>query len=352
MPISFMPARDALPQYAVFGKLPRRADFVRINAGHPVVRELDELLANSLAFASQQTDWHEETYLNAAASDIQFISSDARWCFCGVLQPSHDEAGRLYPLVGGIVLPAHAVVPHCAELSIANELFYAGLRDQLASAADNAVEMLACQHFLETQAAQNPHAKDDLSLAEKVLERHMRQTPSLHLQTTLDDAGFADLDAHLLAFAFHSELVRRHGDGIREQTILLPLSGQPGEDVLDQAVWLTFYLVALGKWRNHFPSFVGITRDKQRYLAIAPKRFDERFIAGLWGITPAPESILNVGAEDAPWRQHPARTVAAYILERQLQDPAFNLAALRLAIERIAASVTDRQSSMNYASRF
>ncbi|WP_255992258.1 type VI secretion system-associated protein TagF [Chitinolyticbacter albus] len=339
MPISFMRTQDALPQYSVFGKLPRRADFVRINASHPVAQEFDELLAKSLTLASQQPGWNEDTYLNAGASDFHYTSNDGRWCFFGVLQPSRDEAGRLYPLVAGAILPAQAVAPHAAELSIANELFFAGLRDQLATAIDNSVEMLACRQFLDAQLTQNAHANADVELAIQVLERHLKRTAASQLQADLAEAGHGELDAHLLAFVFYAELLRRYGASAPKQVVLLPLPKKAGEDTLGQATWLAIYRASMRVSASRFPDFISVVRNGRRYLAVAPERFSERFLAVLWGLEPDPLSVLDVNAEDAPWTHHQAYAEASYILGRQLQDPGFNLESLLSITKKLTTSL-------------
>ncbi|MDR0717121.1 MAG: type VI secretion system-associated protein TagF [Azoarcus sp.] len=331
MSIACMPTRDA-PQYALFGKLPSRADFVRINTNHPAVQECDELLARSLAFAKGQADWDGQGYLDAGASDFHYTSNDGRWCFFGVLRPSRDASGRHYPLVAGIVLPAAAVAPYCAELSIANELFFASLRDRLARILDDAAELDACRHYLETQCAPNPHAQADIDLASQVLERHVRRTSAARLRAGLDQAG---LDDHLLAFVFHANLLRRLGASVPRQAVLLPLSRGAGEDILDQAVWLALYREATGKKNNRAPDFITLSREGGRFLALSPGRFSERFLAVLWGTAPDPSSSLDVG-EGASWRRHPAYAEAARTLEHQLRDPGASLAALFSTIAGIA----------------
>ncbi|UXY14570.1 type VI secretion system-associated protein TagF [Chitiniphilus purpureus] len=338
MPISFVRTGDITAQYAVFGKLPRRADFVRINATHPVAQEFDHLLAKSLTWSQQQPEWQEARYLAAAASDFHFTSSDGRWAFFGVLQPSRDEAGRLYPLVAGAILPAAAVSSHLAELAIANELFFAGLRDQLAAAVDSSVEMLACRQFLDDQLTQSNRANADVELAGNVLERYFQQTPAARLQTELTALGLGGLDAHLLAFLFYGELLRRYVGSVPRQAILLPLLQQPGEDILGLATWLALHRAA-AKGHARVPHCLTLQREGRRYLALAPECFPERFLGMLWGLAPEPTTVVNVVDDDAPWMHHQAYAEASYILGRQLADPALNLQSLRQILEKLTSSI-------------
>ncbi|MBM3115238.1 type VI secretion system-associated protein TagF [Jeongeupia naejangsanensis] len=328
MAITFMRNPVVAPQYAIFGKLPRRADFVRVNATHPVAIEFDQLLATSLRWASEQPDW-QDRYLAAEASEFFYVSADRRWVFFGVLQPSRDEAGRHYPLVAGAIVPFDQGAQNLSLLVLANELFFAGLRDQLSSAVDNSVEMLACRQFLEAQLALNGRSGADLDLAGQVLERHLRQTAASELAGRLSAAGGASLEATLLAFAFHGDFVRRYDSSAPRQALLLPLPDGPGEETLGLATWLTLYQAATRGHVGLDPHYLTITLQGRRYLAISPSRFTDKQLALLWGLPPAPLAVLDAGDAEAPWSRHQAYAEAAYILGRQLADPALKLDELR-----------------------
>ncbi|WP_035055133.1 type VI secretion system-associated protein TagF [Andreprevotia chitinilytica] len=338
MSISFMRNNDVTPQFAIFGKLPRRADFVRINATHPVVQEFDNLIARSLTWAAQHEGWQDQ-YLSAGASDFHFTSADGKWAFFGVLHPSRDEAGRFYPLVAGAILPSDGVSPHLAELAIANELFFAGLRDQLASAIDNSVEMLACRQFLEAQQVQSNRAAADVELASNVLSRHLRQTPVSRLETELQGIGRGGLDAHLLAFVFYGELLRRYSGSAPKQVIMLPLPSAPGEDILGLATWLSLYRAATRSTFARFPHCLTVAQHGRRYLALAPECFTERFLGVLWGMQPDPLTVVNVEDVSAPWSGHQSYAEVSYILGRQLADPGLNLLSLQDIVEKLTKNI-------------
>ncbi|MDR1424125.1 MAG: type VI secretion system-associated protein TagF [Azoarcus sp.] len=321
MPITFLPVRDGTPRYTVFGKLPRRADFVRVEAGCPVAVEFDELLGKSLALAAGRIA------PDAGTSDFQITSRDGRWCLIGVLTPSRDEAGRIYPLVAGIVLPAQAIVPCAPELAIANELFFSSLAEQLASAVENAVDLVACRQFLETWIAPNPHVGDDIELASRLLTRHLARTSAADWHAALLDAGAGGIDDKLLAIIFSESRAAGH-------PVFLPLSETPGEDRLDQAAWLALCRAALGNGRS--PDFVLVRRAQRRHLAVSTGRLDGKFLAAaLWGESPGAQEI----ASEAPERRHPAHAALAFSLARQLQDPALTLAALETTLGRFALDV-------------
>jgi type VI secretion system protein ImpM len=181
MSLGFRLAQTVAPQYAVFGKLPKCADFVRVNGAHPVVIEFDRLIADSLEWARRQPTWSEASYLAADPCDFHFVSRDGRWALLGVMHPSKDAAGRLYPLVAGIVLPVVGVVSHAFLFPIVGELFFSALREQLRKAVESSSQLLACRQFLELQLKHHERLDADVELAAAVLERHLEQTPAANL---------------------------------------------------------------------------------------------------------------------------------------------------------------------------
>src|SRR5690242_14603646 len=125
MALSFKRQADPQLTYAILGKLPSRPDFVRINATHPVVQEFDELVAQSVEWANQSTSGAER-HDQAHSADFFYVSRDGRWALVGVMQPSHDQSGRRYPLLAGVIAPLAALPPTPATLPLLLELFYVG----------------------------------------------------------------------------------------------------------------------------------------------------------------------------------------------------------------------------------
>ena len=338
MALNFKRTPGVTMQYAIFGKLPRRPDFIRINATHPVVQEFDDLLGASLKIVAQDEGW-QERYLAAGATDFQFTSSDGRWVFLGVLRPSQDEAGRCYPIVAGAVLPREGVASHLAELTIANELFFAGLHDQLEIAMDNSVEMLACRQFLEAQQVPGSRADADIELAGNVLARHLKQTPAARLHNRLQTEGRGNLQDHLLAFVFYGELLRRYSGSAPKQALLLSLPDAPGEDVLGLATWLSLYRAGTQSTFARFPHWLSLRRNGSRYLALAPDSLTDRFLTVLWGKDPEPRTVVNVQETSAPWSTHQSYAEVSYILGRQLADPGLDLFALQEIVEKLTRTL-------------
>ena len=322
-----MPPRDTV-QYAVFGKLPEEADFVRMGANnHSCVLEFDALLSRSLAYASQQPGWDKARYLRANISEFSFTSHDRRWCYFGALMPSVDKAGRFYPIVAGIILPAHAVLPIVPELTIANELFLVGLQELLPSLRDATDVSCLCQPFFTEQCALNNGMQDEIDLAKQMLSHRLAVTTTLQLQDQLDENALSPLDDILMAFIYQAELTRRLGTNAPRQAIPLPLSGKQGEGALDEAVWLALCRAAAGK--NRTADFI---IANQYQLILAPNRFNERCLSALWGIPAKP--VLD----EPPWHSECGWAETAWALGRQLQDPALTLDNLIPSLERISGN--------------
>ena len=82
---------------ACVGKLPSHGDFVRHRATTPAMRAFDEWLQKGLYQARQDRSALDAAYDRAPAYRFVFRSAEAREQLIGVMQPSRDQAGRMYP---------------------------------------------------------------------------------------------------------------------------------------------------------------------------------------------------------------------------------------------------------------
>ncbi|WP_293933689.1 type VI secretion system-associated protein TagF [Iodobacter sp.] len=336
---NFKRAQDLPLQYAIFGKLPRRADFIRINATHPVALDIDQKFADSLKILALQPDW-QDAYMQAPASEFLFHSRDLRGAFLGVALPSHDEAVRHYPLVAGVCIASDVLTGNEAEFLLANELFFSGLKDQLKSAADNSVEMIACRQFMEDQMSFSSRAVADLGLAAQLLERHMANTPATVLEQALQRCERGDLESTLLAFAFYLQLARRYGGSMASQVFLLPLPTGTGEEILGAAVWLSLCRAAIHAQGVNQIHFAFVNQSGVRYLALALNPFTDKQLTMLWGQMIDPLQLVNVCDLQSPWRSHQSYAEASYILGRQLSDPTLSLLKLREIVVKITYGIS------------
>ncbi|AXT45184.1 MULTISPECIES: type VI secretion system-associated protein TagF [Chromobacterium] len=338
MAFNFKRAQETPPQFCIFGKLPRRGDFVRVNATHPAATQLDQLLAQSLGGLEAGPE-AVERYRAMPGTSFVLRSRDQMWLSLGVMQPSRDESGRNYPLVAASLMPCDAALPPLSVLMLANELFFSGLKEQLSSAIDNAVEMLACRQFLEEQSLFGISSVADLELAQQLLERHLSVTPASHLGRLLSGRGLPDLETVLLAFTFHHQLLRKFQGSLTAQTYLLPLPDSDGEDMLAAATWLSLYQAATAGQAGQAEQCLLIQRPEGRFLALLPGDLNEQIVAQCWGGQLDARFIVDVAEPQAPWRSHQAYAEAAYILGRRLNDPSISVAQLREVASSLSRSV-------------
>lgn len=338
MSFTFKRTQEVAASFCIFGKLPRRGDFIRLNATHPAAAQLDQLLADSISLLSH-TPEAISRYRGMPGSCFVLRSRDHAWLSLGVIQPSHDESGRNYPLVAATQLPASLELPPLAVLLLACELFFSGLKDQLASAIDNAVEMVACRQFLEAQALFGAASSDDVALAEQLLSHHLAMTAARQLDEATCRRHGHSLEATLLAFIFHSQMQRRFHDSLCAQTYLLPLPATDGEDMLAAATWLTLYQAAASASGADEAQCLLINRPDGRYLALQPRSPDAHIVAQCWGEPLNERFVVDIGDEQAPWRRHQSYAEATYILGRRLNDPGLSVAQLRDLVASLARSI-------------
>lgn len=84
----------------LYGKHPDADDFLRLNAGSPELRALDEWLSGALATAERQIAGWDATFSAAPAVSFIFDWGESKdTCLLGTLAPSKDRIGRRFPLV-------------------------------------------------------------------------------------------------------------------------------------------------------------------------------------------------------------------------------------------------------------
>lgn len=335
MALSFKRPAEAAFSYAIVGKLPSRADFIRINATHPVVREFDDLVAQGLELAGRNAD-NAARYEQAQWVDFFYVARDARSAFIGVLQPSHDQAGRRYPLIAGMIVPVEALGQQLACLPLLLELYYVGLREQLASALQHSVDLLACRRFLEEQVALGAFALTDFELAHSLLQRFQRQQPAGAMAQLLAEDGGGAFERVLLNTGFYLELLRRYRNSATQQLLLFPLPDRRGEEALYQGCWLAIYAAYAEPMLNAaLPSYFVARIDGQPRLAVAPRHIPEKFVAALFGAPLDAWCVLDSDDHEPPWRSHRLYPETAYLLGRLLADLQTPISSLLLPLAEI-----------------
>lgn len=320
---------DVSSAYALYGKLHNRADFLRVNAHHPVVTELDALMQRSLERLAESQAWLSQ-YDAGIPMEFQYASCDGRHVFAGIIAPSADQAGRRYPLIGGVIYQREDVQANLRTAPIAYEVFFDGLRDHVATAKENSVEALSCIQFLESQVQSRDAVVADLELAQRVVDLHMRNTTIRYLRELLAERSQSgSLEQLLLNLLFYRTFLRRFANPSTNLAFLLPLPAERGEQALIASTWLSL-LQALGPdgdggWRGNY--FVMHQRG-QAVLAACFSSMHDRIASFMLGNSPDASLLLDLMHEQEAWKSHLLYAEVSYALDRHLADPSLSLAAL------------------------
>lgn len=318
--------------YTLFGKLPNRPDFVRVNANHPVAAEFDGLVQRSIEMLTGEMPSDSGT--KGGVVDLQYVSRDQRHVMIGVLVPSRDLAGRLYPLIAASIIPYGDVAQHLPVLPIAFEVFFDGLREQVANAVENSVEALSCRQFLEAGLRIYTSGNDDFRLAESVVEHFMSQQPASRMANLLSEtAPGGTLQQALLNIAFYQTYLRRFDNRMTNQLFLLPLSGSKGEQALLASAWQSILSSLGGGDETDVPwscsSLILRRADRPAQLLVSVGRLPDSFGRVMLGGTVEPSMLLDLGVEQEAWTSHRMYAEVSYALGRFLADPHCRLSELR-----------------------
>ena len=323
MGMPFLRPPEHVNDYAVFGKLPHRADFVRVNAAHPTVNELDERLAAGLTALADSADW-EQRYDNMPAVVYACRDRVARNWMIGAWRASRDQAGRRFPLVGGVLREVAAIEANAPLIPIAYEVFHDDLIVQIDNALDNSVEALSCQQYLQGYSADfNVHAID-FNLARAVLNQFTDRTPATALER---GSAFAlsneSLSQACLNIAFHADFLRRFPSN-DNQPIVIHLPGEPGQSALAAAAWLDL----IDRLSGGPGRIAGMFLTNGSRLYVCLDSVAEKMMPLLLGNVFSDDDALNLAQEQEVWRSHRFYSETAYALSRLLANPAASVAEL------------------------
>src|SRR4051812_48605180 len=119
------------PRSCAFGKVPRVGDFIRARADHASVIALEAWVTDGMGWAHTRRRTWAEDYGRGSARAFVFrppakVQQDT--VVVGVLRPSHDAVGRLFPLMFGATNDAapFATAPHLLPLLLGDFLEQAG----------------------------------------------------------------------------------------------------------------------------------------------------------------------------------------------------------------------------------
>jgi len=343
MVLPLLRAQESSSQPFLFGKLPSRPDFIRINATHPIAHEFDELLQNALGLFRGQEGW-EERYDQASAMDVCYTSRDQKSVFLGVIRPSRDQSGRRYPLVAGLALPMPSVAFGRELIPIAYEVYFKGLREYLDKAVeglDGALEVQASRQFLESQALEGIPDVEGFTLAEQIVKQFTESHHPLALEASLvSSESRASLLQALLNIAFYRDFLRRFYNPSLMQFIDLPLKGAPGEASLHACAWLSILTAIIGDIHPTTGGFLLTHGLECSRLYVAFGRLPERTILAALGGEVRKEDRLDLWEEQKTWQAHKLYAETAYAMEHLLHDPAMQITALCVFLKRASEKIS------------
>lgn len=233
--------QTAAPELAYFGKVPAHGDFVRGGAGGAAVRAMDAWVQEGLYAAKQRLGAHLAPACARAGSFGFFLDAGPAGPLAGVLQPSRDRVGRVYPLV--IAAEADASVrPADAPERFADFVGRAAAVARDAAAGSFTPADLAAQVAM-LGPAPNGHAHGNVSF-----DQFLRDMPVSSLWTHL--WGHADDTRKYLLFKNLLDLVPPLRGRLPERfpiVLRFPLGADAPPRALEVRFWLDVVARLLGE---------------------------------------------------------------------------------------------------------
>lgn len=115
-------------QVAVFGKVPRMGDFLRVGSGGPAGEALEQFVEQGLGYAESKRGQGWPSVYSAGATYAFLFrpprSSSVRDALVGVIKPSGDSVGRRFPLVvyAPVVPRSTSPWPHVLPIALGDFL--------------------------------------------------------------------------------------------------------------------------------------------------------------------------------------------------------------------------------------
>lgn len=314
MPLPFRLGSAAARECAVFGKLPGRADFLRVNASLPVCEELDESLHAALGELARVPGWQEH-YDRLPVMDVYWASERSGTAFLGSAIPSRDGSGRRYPLVAGLVLDLQEARRHGPLLPLAGELLLNQVRHFLQVAVTGGPELPQLVEYLKVQASGRGHDFLDLDLISGIHARFLASEPWAELGPALSrEAPEAALRTTLLHLLFHTQAAADGGD---RRSASLGLCPEPGRTVLHTVAWLGVLQRLPGPARRAWDRQWLVRQNAQRPRLLAhPGGPSSRQFAAMLLDDSAPDLQLNLLGGTTAWHHHPRFPEFSYRLDR------------------------------------
>jgi type VI secretion system protein ImpM len=317
MPLPFRLGGSASKDYAVFGKLPGRADFIRINASLPVCEELDENLHAAIGELARAPGWQEH-YDRLPVVDVFWASERSGTAFLGSAIPSQDGSGRRYPLLAGLVLDLQEARRHGPLLLLAGELLLNQVRHFLQVALASEPEVRNLVDYLKLQASGRGHDFLDREITNDIHLQFLSRAPWWEIGRGLSlEAPETALHTALLHLLFHTYATPR-GLGLGQRSACLPLLVERGRTMLHAVAWLDIlqHLSASSRNRSWDRQWLLRQNAQRPRLMVHPSGASNREFAGMLLDDPTPDLQLDLQAGTRPWHHHPLFPEISYRFDR------------------------------------
>lgn len=311
---------EASANHALFGKLPLRADFVRVNATIPVAREYDQLLAEAITDLSGDDGW-QAAYDATSASLFAYRSRDKKFWLLGGQTPSHDQQRRRFPLVAGIARDLSEIGNNVPLIPLAYEVFYGSVLTHLENAIQNSVDAVSCRSFLEGFSGTDRKTGTDFDLPTALMSQFFASHDTNYLQDLLRTAyPHAELGQAMLNIAFYANFMRYFSQSITAQEIVLPLPNKLGTSSMIAAVWLALVGNLAGD-----PKRIAGFFFRDDFIVIALDMFSEQFSPLLPLTHSAKIRGLMLTSEHDTWCAHPIYPEISYAITRLMTESRVSL---------------------------
>lgn len=237
-----------------FGKIPARADFVKLADDPATISMLDRWLAQVMTQLAEDARWRIN-YDAMPAVSFALVGPARRHAVAGHLVASHDQSGRRFPFLAA---RTHALADPAAFVT-RSPLAFAPLWSFL--------ESMCPRVLCELDPAPHLQAIADASIvlaeAEPTLSQLLANGTVGSLGALLEERGFARM---LLALGLLLQPVMHSQPAELHKSLVLPLPADPAQRYAVAAFWLQ--LVAPFLRRANFDLALFITRQEGRPVLV------------------------------------------------------------------------------------
>jgi type VI secretion system ImpM family protein len=305
------------PAIGAFGKVPYLGDFVRLRTGVAAMRALEDWVTEGMAIAEarRHPDWAQR-YAVGSVNAFVFRVGRGREAtlLAGILQPSRDAAGRLFPIVVGAPMAEGPwqQSPHLLPMLLGDFL------EGAAEAAGTAAQARTQEQFEQQTARVAPPRWDHTAHVQGDFARWSAVTAAAQTWSIVFGAGATDRAPEVLATLIECVApLRGQEDPSTPLSVKLPL-GTGG--VAAASYWL-HVIRSISRWRTTVPTTFWSFDDYSGTLLVQLGSTPVRTVGELWNPDASDDHVCDL-------TQPPTRPA----------DPHRALARLPVAVAQVLTS--------------